>query len=122
MRKQAKKVGTLSTRMPRTQPSSEQELRKYELVKKKELVDVSMECENQVHSLTTLKSLRKAKKSHKKKSAAVREIRKTSPKDAAHAYLQLWHTDRSSWRFRKKIQFWLLKNMYSKDEVVCLLI
>ena len=121
MRRQAKKVGTLSTHMQSIQPSSEQELRKYELVKKKEHVDISVECENQMDSSTSLKSLRKAKKSHKKKSA-VREVRKTSPKDTAHVYLQLWHTDRSSWRFRKKIQFWLLKNMYSKDEVGCSLI
>ena len=117
MRRQAKKVD-LSTHTRRTETySSEQESREYEPVKKDEDADVCVAGENQKDS-SPLKSQRMAKKNYKKKVPA-RQIRTTSLKDAAHAYLQLWHMDRNSWRFHKKIQYWLLKNMYSKDQVIC---
>ena len=122
MRQQAKKVDLLSTHTQRSQTSSEQELRTYEPMKKDKNVDVSVAGEHQKDSSTSLKSRRKTKKSHKRKKVPVKQIRRTSLKDAAQAYLQLWHTDRSSWRFRKKIQYWLLKNMYSRDQVVCSLV
>lgn len=117
MRGQGKKADLLRACRRRTQIClSEQELRNCEPPSEKD-VDVGVADDSQKDSSTSLKSLRKAKKNHKRK-LAVGQMRKTSLKDAAHVYLQLWHTDRSSWRFRKKIQYWILKNMYSKDQVI----
>ena len=38
-------------------------------------------------------------------------------RDNALQYLRTWQTDLSSWSFRKKIQYWLLKNMFDKTKV-----
>lgn len=35
----------------------------------------------------------------------------------AAEYLMLWDSDRDKWSFKKKTQFWLLKNMYDKKKV-----
>ncbi len=32
-------------------------------------------------------------------------------------YLSVWDTNRERWSFKKKVQYWLLQNMYNKDEV-----
>lgn len=121
MSKQTKRVDSLSTGTLGIRMSLlELESRKLEPVVKKD-DNVDMECcasdRSQNDPLTFSNSCQKSKRSHQKRKLAVRADRKISLKDAAHAYLQLWHSDRSSWQFRKKIQFWLLKNMYAKDQV-----
>ena len=38
-------------------------------------------------------------------------------KETAMEYLHSWDKNRSSWSFKKKMQYWLLQNMYEKDQV-----
>lgn len=38
-------------------------------------------------------------------------------KMAAMEYLHLWEEDRTRWSFKKKVQYWLLQNMYDKHQV-----
>ena len=68
------------------------------------------------------KSSPKRKKGRRKKSSAVSVKLTDSPslvskRDAALSYLQQWHTDRTSWSFKKKQQLWLLQNVYDKSQV-----
>lgn len=37
--------------------------------------------------------------------------------EAALKYLHKWSTDRESWTFKKKLQLWLIKNIYNKEKV-----
>ena len=32
-------------------------------------------------------------------------------------YLHTWYEDRENWSFKKKLQYWLLSNMYKKEKV-----
>ena len=42
-------------------------------------------------------------------------------KQVAANYLIMWDTNRGEWSFKKKIQYWLLQNMYYKQKVEVLL-
>ncbi|XP_003382775.1 PREDICTED: uncharacterized protein C7orf50 homolog [Amphimedon queenslandica] len=37
--------------------------------------------------------------------------------EIALKYLRQWSTDRDSWMFKKKLQFWLIKNIYNKEKI-----
>ncbi len=41
------------------------------------------------------------------------EVRRSN----ALGYLRQWDTDRQLWSFKKKLQYWLLNNMYDKKQV-----
>lgn len=36
--------------------------------------------------------------------------------ESALEYLQLWREEREKWSFKKKIQYWLLQNMYDRTK------
>lgn len=52
-----------------------------------------------------------------KAESEVNCVKLSVDKASAAEYLVLWDTDRSSWSFKKKTQYWLLQNMYFKEHV-----
>ena len=76
------------------------------------------------------KKKKKEKKERKRKKKQKKEKEKKTEEDegrgndeapdlatAAIDYLILWRDDRESWRFKKRIQVWLLSNMYNPSLV-----
>ena len=61
---------------------------------------------------------RKKKQFGKATSPVPEEVRRAS----ALEYLYLWEGDREAWSFKKKLQFWLLNNMYDKKQVNTLIV
>ncbi len=60
------------------------------------------------------------KRKGKRKKNAKRSGEAGSTKDGGRAalqYIRQWDADRGSWAFRKKLQYWLLRNLYDKAQV-----
>ncbi len=81
-----------------------------------------LESQSVAQSSSAAKKRSKRKHKKKKKSSSVvkgptpaisDEIRRTNALD----YLRQWDTDRQLWSFKKKLQYWLLNNMYDKKQV-----
>ena len=70
---------------------------------------------------TELKSVsRKNKRKRLKKGQKLSSSQRTKAgidREAALEYLRKWDRDISSWTFKKKTQFWLLKNAFDKSQV-----
>lgn len=65
---------------------------------------------------------KKAKLKHKKKKLRGSSAgpQNNAPKPTSQTpieYLQLWNLDRDSWKFNKKNQIWLLRNMFNEEQV-----
>ena len=51
------------------------------------------------------------------KGQSVEESPCVASKEIGIEYLKMWSEEREKWSFKKKIQFWLLQNMYHKSKV-----
>ncbi|GFS24484.1 chromosome 7 open reading frame 50 [Elysia marginata] len=67
------------------------------------------------------KQKKKEKKNKDKQSTPVNqpenEATRTSPDDGALTYLRLWQSDRSAWKFNKRLQIRLIHNMYAREKL-----
>ena len=59
-----------------------------------------------------------AKVKKKKAGKATPPVPEEIKSETALKYLRQWSTDREGWMFKKKLQFWLIKNIYNKEKVV----
>ena len=68
-----------------------------------------------------LKNKKKKRRLEKKREGSRDGVQKEAggsvDKESASEYLNLWDTDRCNWSFKKKTQYWLLQNMYDKQQV-----
>mmetsp|Transcript_20475 Transcript_20475/g.23200 ORF Transcript_20475/g.23200 Transcript_20475/m.23200 type:complete len:232 (-) Transcript_20475:177-872(-) len=73
-------------------------------------------------SRKTKKDKARKRKQQIKKQEEQRQIEDIKrKKETAMAFLELWYTDRKSWRFNKNHQSWLLKHMFNQDRVDALM-
>ncbi|KAI8384009.1 hypothetical protein BD560DRAFT_384608 [Blakeslea trispora] len=61
------------------------------------------------------KPVKRVKKA-KKPKAQIEESKKDAKQEEALAYVRLFVTDRSNWKFKKMLQIWLLSNLYQLPE------
>lgn len=68
------------------------------------------------------KQSRNGKVKKKKGGKATPPVPEEIKSEIALKYLRQWSTEKGSWMFKKKLQFWLIKNIYNKEKVLFLMI
>lgn len=60
---------------------------------------------------------KRRKKLDKLKGVATPPVPDEERQKLALLYLHTWHEERDKWSFKKKLQYWLLSNLYEKEKV-----